>query len=144
MPPRFPHGLKKPPTQMDRSELAIFAILGTSVVIGIYQMGVDAYRAYNPTSVAVESGTTDNDRRERALSAINGKCNIHLQNFGQCAQDNGMLVLFKCRKLNAILKECLLAEQAGKIERIEATEEGNKEEGGDSWSNSPPTPRRHS
>ena len=129
---------------MDRSELAIFAILGTPVAIGMYQMGVDAYRAYNPTLVAVESGTTDNDRRERALSAINGKCNIHLRNFGQCAQDNGMLVLFKCRKLNAILKECLLAEQAGKIERIEATEEGNKEEGGDSWSNSPPTPRRHS
>jgi hypothetical protein len=88
---------------MNTSELAIFGILGTSVIIGIYQMGKDAFRVY--------SGTTDNDRRERALSAINGKCNIHLQNFGQCAQDNGMLVLYKCRTLNNILKECLLARQ---------------------------------
>lgn len=141
MPPRFPHGLKKPPTEMNKSELAIFGILGTSVIIGVYQIGVDVYRAYNPMLVA-EIGTTDNDRRERALSAINGKCNIHLQNFGQCAQDNGMMVLFKCRKLNAILKECLVAEQ-GKIERVEAMGERNKE-GGDSWSNSPPTPSRYS
>jgi hypothetical protein len=133
---------------MNTSELAIFGILGTSVIIGIYQMGKDAFRVYNPMLVAaesVDSGTTDNDRRERALSAINGKCNIHLQNFGHCAQENqGMLVFFKCRTLNNILKECLLAEQ-GKIERVADTEEGNKEEGGDdSWSNSPPTPRRYS
>lgn len=143
MPPRFPHGLKKPPSQMNTSELAIFGILGTSVIIGIYQMGKDAFRVYNPMLVSAESGTTDNDRRERALSAINGKCNIHLQNFGQCAQDNGMLVLYKCRTLNNILKECLLAEQ-GKKERVVDTEEGNKEDGDDSWSNSPPTPRRYS
>ena len=39
MPPRFPHRLTKPPTQMSHAELAVLAILGASVAIGLYQVG---------------------------------------------------------------------------------------------------------
>jgi hypothetical protein len=45
MPPRFPHRLTKPPTQMSQSELAVLAILGVSVTIGLYQMGSNMMQA---------------------------------------------------------------------------------------------------
>ena len=35
------------------------------------------------------------------------KCEVHLKNFGQCAQDNGLLVVFKCRDLNRKINECM-------------------------------------
>lgn len=43
---RLPHGLVKPPTQMNRPELFIFALLGTSVAIGLASMSSDAYKVY--------------------------------------------------------------------------------------------------
>ncbi len=43
---RLPHGLVKPPTQMNRPELFIFAVLGTSVAIGLASMSSDAYKVY--------------------------------------------------------------------------------------------------
>lgn len=150
MPPRFPHGLKKPPSKMDKPELAVFAMLSVSVVAGLYQMGSDARRVYvgssSSSSNAVAEEETDNDRRDRALDAI-GKCNVHLQNFGQCAQDNGMWVLFRCRDLNTLLKECLMMEQNRKTtpETVEALYSRGKEGVSDeSWSTSVPAPRRHS
>ncbi|KAL7432710.1 hypothetical protein ACHAXH_004123 [Discostella pseudostelligera] len=36
------------------------------------------------------------------------KCEEHLKNFGQCAQDNGLLVVFKCRELNRKINECMV------------------------------------
>ena len=38
MPPRYPHGLKRPPHLMSGSEKAVFAALGASVGIGVYQL----------------------------------------------------------------------------------------------------------
>ena len=43
---RLPHRLVKPPTQMNRPELFILAVLGTSVTIGLAQMGYDAMKVY--------------------------------------------------------------------------------------------------
>ncbi len=43
---RLPHGLVKPPTQMNRPEMFIFAVLGTSVAIGLASMSSDAYKVY--------------------------------------------------------------------------------------------------
>mmetsp|Transcript_26354 Transcript_26354/g.52936 ORF Transcript_26354/g.52936 Transcript_26354/m.52936 type:complete len:81 (+) Transcript_26354:108-350(+) len=43
---RLPHGLVKPPTQMNRPELFIFALLGTSVAIGLASMSSDSYKVY--------------------------------------------------------------------------------------------------
>ncbi|KAL7452706.1 hypothetical protein ACHAWC_004426 [Mediolabrus comicus] len=34
-------------------------------------------------------------------------CEDHLKNFGQCAQENGLLVVFKCRELNKKINECM-------------------------------------
>eukprot|EP00581_Thalassiosira_minuscula_P014168 CAMPEP_0183721502 /NCGR_PEP_ID=MMETSP0737-20130205/13757_1 /TAXON_ID=385413 /ORGANISM="Thalassiosira miniscula, Strain CCMP1093" /LENGTH=66 /DNA_ID=CAMNT_0025951515 /DNA_START=269 /DNA_END=466 /DNA_ORIENTATION=+ len=54
MPPRFPHRLVKPPTKMDKSEMAVFAVLGVSVTFGLMQMGSDALKI-----VRGESGKDD-------------------------------------------------------------------------------------
>lgn len=35
-------------------------------------------------------------------------CEQHLKNFGQCASDNGLLVVFKCRDLNRKINECMV------------------------------------
>ena len=32
---------------------------------------------------------------------------VPLKNFGQCAQDNGLLVVFKCRYFNKKINECM-------------------------------------
>ena len=45
-------------------------------------------------------------KREFKEEAIK-KCEVHLKNFGQCAQDNGLLVVFKCRDLNRKITECM-------------------------------------
>jgi len=45
-------------------------------------------------------------KREFKEEAIK-KCEGHLKNFGQCAQDNGLLVVFKCRGLNKKINECM-------------------------------------
>ena len=46
-------------------------------------------------------------RREFKEEAIK-KCDGHLKAFGQCAQDNGLLVVFKCRELNKKINECMM------------------------------------
>lgn len=38
MPPRYPHGLKRPPHLMSGGEKAVFAALGASIGIGVYQL----------------------------------------------------------------------------------------------------------
>ena len=35
------------------------------------------------------------------------KCEPHMRNFGQCAQENGLLVVFKCRDFNRKVNECM-------------------------------------
>lgn len=46
-------------------------------------------------------------RREFKEAAIK-KCDHHLKAFGQCAQENGLLVVFKCRELNKKINECMV------------------------------------
>lgn len=46
-------------------------------------------------------------KREFKEAAIK-TCNPHLKNFGKCAQDNGLLVVFKCRDLNRKINECMM------------------------------------
>mmetsp|Transcript_25810 Transcript_25810/g.44068 ORF Transcript_25810/g.44068 Transcript_25810/m.44068 type:complete len:108 (-) Transcript_25810:2617-2940(-) len=46
-------------------------------------------------------------KREFKEAAIK-KCEDHMKNFGQCAQENGLLVVFKCRDLNRKINECML------------------------------------
>lgn len=46
-------------------------------------------------------------KREFKEEAIK-KCEEHLKNFGRCAQDNGLLVVFKCRDLNKKINECMV------------------------------------
>ena len=122
MPPRFPHGLVRPPSKMDKSEMAVFALLGASVSVGLYRLGSDVWGwsgggregggggggggegANNEEKETEEM--SDNDIRERALDAI-GKCDVHLKNFGKCAQDSGLLVLFQCKDLNAKIRDCM-------------------------------------
>ena len=48
MPPRFPHRLVKPPSKMDKSELAVFAVLGASITAGLLQMGSNVLQVYGP------------------------------------------------------------------------------------------------
>ena len=38
MPPRYPHGLKRPPHLMSLGEKSVFAALGASIGIGVYQL----------------------------------------------------------------------------------------------------------
>lgn len=45
-------------------------------------------------------------KREFKEEAIK-KCEPQLKNFGQCAQDSGLLVVFKCRELNRKINECM-------------------------------------
>jgi hypothetical protein len=54
---RLPHGLVKPPTQMNRPELFVLALLGTSVTIGLASMGYDLYKVFRSGSGKVEDGT---------------------------------------------------------------------------------------
>ena len=110
MPPRFPHGLVRPTSKMDKSELAVFAILGASVSVGLYRMGSDVLSRGSSSRSdgggGVNDEKSDNDRRERALDAI-AKCDVQLKKFGECARDSGILVLFKCRDLNERIKDCM-------------------------------------
>ncbi|KAL3784836.1 hypothetical protein ACHAW5_009055 [Stephanodiscus triporus] len=108
MPPRFPHGLVRPPSKMDKSELAVFTILGASVAFGLFRMGSDVF--FRVRGGGEKEEESDPDSRDRALDAI-GKCDLHLRNFGKCAQDNGLLVLVKCRDMNAKIKDCMKSER---------------------------------
>ena len=50
-------------------------------------------------------------KREFKEHAIE-KCSDHLKAFGQCAQDNGLMVVFKCRHLNKAINECMYRENS--------------------------------
>ncbi len=92
---------------MDKSELAVFAILGASVSVGLYRMGSDVLsRGGNSGGGGTKGEESDNDRRESALDAI-AECDVQLKKFGECAQDSGMMVLFKCQDLNARIRDCM-------------------------------------
>ena len=56
MPPRFPHRLTKPPTQMSHVELTVLAILGASVTIGLYQVGSNVMQVYGRSSGVGNTG----------------------------------------------------------------------------------------
>lgn len=45
-------------------------------------------------------------RREFKDMAID-KCRSDINAFGKCAQDNGLMVVFKCRHLNKALNACM-------------------------------------
>ena len=45
-------------------------------------------------------------KREFKEEAIK-KCQPHMNNFGQCAQENGLFVVFKCRDFNRKINECM-------------------------------------
>eukprot|EP00585_Thalassiosira_rotula_P006749 CAMPEP_0196138784 /NCGR_PEP_ID=MMETSP0910-20130528/6299_1 /TAXON_ID=49265 /ORGANISM="Thalassiosira rotula, Strain GSO102" /LENGTH=75 /DNA_ID=CAMNT_0041399431 /DNA_START=216 /DNA_END=443 /DNA_ORIENTATION=- len=47
MPPRLPHRLTKPVTDMNKSELAVLAALGVSVSVGLMQMGLTMVKFYS-------------------------------------------------------------------------------------------------
>eukprot|EP00986_Skeletonema_menzelii_P010815 scaffold5399_cov147-Skeletonema_menzelii.AAC.21 len=53
---RLPHGLVKPPTQMNRPELFVFALLGTSVAVGLASMCSDAYKVFRSGGGRDEDG----------------------------------------------------------------------------------------
>jgi len=44
MPKRFPHGLVKPPSKMNKSEWVVLVGLAASVSVGIYEMGSSLYK----------------------------------------------------------------------------------------------------
>ena len=46
MPPRFPHGLIKPPTSMNKGEIAVCFTLAISVSVGMFEMGSSAMQVY--------------------------------------------------------------------------------------------------
>ncbi len=46
-------------------------------------------------------------KREFKEEAIK-KCEEHLKSFGKCAQENGLLVVFKCRELNKKINVCMV------------------------------------
>merc|ERR1719356_611062 len=35
------------------------------------------------------------------------RCSGHLREFGRCAQENGLMVVFRCRELNRRVNECM-------------------------------------
>ena len=46
--PQFPHGLKKPPTDMNFFEKVIFGSLATSIVAGVYQLASSPWGESEP------------------------------------------------------------------------------------------------
>mmetsp|Transcript_19614 Transcript_19614/g.26926 ORF Transcript_19614/g.26926 Transcript_19614/m.26926 type:complete len:92 (+) Transcript_19614:138-413(+) len=43
MPPRFPHGLRRKPTDMSIPEIAIFTALASSIGAGVYQLATSPW-----------------------------------------------------------------------------------------------------
>jgi hypothetical protein len=66
---RLPHRLVKPPTQMNRPELFILAVLGTSVTIGLAQMGYDAVKVYRGGRSRAEGDTEGQTQSNTAGAA---------------------------------------------------------------------------
>ena len=64
-------------------------------------------------------------KREFKEEAIK-KCEVHLKNFGQCAQDSGLLVVWKCRDLNRKINECM--HEHNSPEAFEAYMKANQDE----------------
>lgn len=64
-------------------------------------------------------------KREFKEEAIK-KCEHHLKNFGQCAQESGLLVVFKCRDLNRKINECMVENNS--TEKFEAYLKGHQDE----------------
>ena len=68
---RLPHRLVKPPTQMNRPELFILAVLGTSVTIGLAQMGYDAVKVYRGGRA---EGDTNTDTEQTPSNTAGAAC----------------------------------------------------------------------
>ncbi len=64
---RLPHRLVKPPTQMNRPELFILAVLGTSVTIGLAQMGYDTMKVYRRGMVGLKETQTQSKHHQIQL-----------------------------------------------------------------------------
>ncbi|KAL7487345.1 hypothetical protein ACHAW6_012944 [Cyclotella cf. meneghiniana] len=64
-------------------------------------------------------------KREFKEAAIK-TCDEHLKAFGQCAQDNGLLVVFRCRELNRRINDCM--REHNSEEKFQAYLKENQEE----------------
>ena len=71
---RLPHRLVKPPTQMNRPELFILAVLGTSVTIGLAQMGYDAMKVYRGVSGRAEGDTNTDTEQMPSKNTAGAAC----------------------------------------------------------------------
>ena len=60
--PKYPHRLLKPPSKMNKSELAVLVGLAASVSVGLYEMGSSLYKVY---------GRKDSDRSSSSGSNNN-------------------------------------------------------------------------
>lgn len=45
--------------------------------------------------------------RKKMQSEAKDKCAEHFQAFGACAQQNGLMVIFNCRKQNQAMSDCM-------------------------------------
>jgi len=55
---RFPHGLVKAPSKMNKSEWAVLVGLAASVSVGLYEMGSSLYKVYGRNDKSSNSNNT--------------------------------------------------------------------------------------
>ena len=60
MPKRFPHGLVKSPSKMNKSEWAVLVGLAASVSVGLYEMGSSLYKVYGRNDRSSSSSNNNN------------------------------------------------------------------------------------
>ena len=56
--PKYPHRLLKPPSKMNKSELAVLVGLAASVSVGLYEMGSSLYKVYGRNDKSSNSNNT--------------------------------------------------------------------------------------
>ena len=73
MPPRFPHRLARPPSKMDKSEMAVFAVLGASITAGLFQMVSNVFQVYSSGSEKSNNHADGNTSKSAACPMNWGK-----------------------------------------------------------------------
>ena len=68
MPKRFPHGLVKSPSKMNKSEWAVLVGLAASVSVGLYEMGSSLYKVYGRND---KSSSNNNNTGKSAACPMN-------------------------------------------------------------------------
>ena len=66
--PKYPHRLLKPPSKMNKSELAVLVGLAGSVSLGLYEMGSSLYKVYGRND---KSSSKNNNNTGSAACPIN-------------------------------------------------------------------------